>query len=1043
MRIVIDMEGAQIESRFRGIGRYPMSFAQAIVRNRGEHEVILALSGLFPDTIEAIRVAFDGILSQENIRVWSSPVPERSCDTDNDWCSEVSEILREAFLASLRPDYVLVKVVGDGEVGEIAVSVAPIIPDVRTILIVDSLALPISADNLRQRAKLKCADHVFVRSSLNSEEVAKELGLSTKQIKVWEHVETENSTLFPDEDAKSLLAYIASNSNSNTIEAIQSVLPRLAYVSPLPPERSGIADYSALLLPFLAPYYKIDVVVDQLEVSSDWVLKNCNIITTAEFEKNGHVFERVLYHFGNNPMHAKMFELLEKNPGVAVLHDFFLSGVQWYREAHNLAENSLWNELYVSHGYKAIQARSQENDEPIVFRYPCNFSVIQKSLGVIVHSKNSLRLARQWYGQSRDFCVLPLLRQPVDNINRKLAREELGFAENDFIVCSFGFTGKTKLNHRLLDAWEYSAHLVGNARCRLVFVGDNEDSLYGRVLLERVNKYRKTGGVKITGWTDANTYRLYLAAADVAVQLRTLSRGETSAAVLDCLNYEIATVVNANGSMAELPEEVVLKIPDEFTDSELVDALEFLFKDTEGRTKLGQRAQRYLRSVHDPEKCAAGYAQALEEFYKASPCHPKYLVEHLAEVLPPAVNDQLLADLATAIGHNLPAKCSSKRLFLDVSVVARDDFKTGIQRVSRALILALIDSPPEGFRIEPVYLCEEGGHWHFRYAHEYTLKLLNVPCGWKWDEPIEIQTGDVLLGLDLAGSYVIRADKAGVYRDLMNRGVKVSFIVYDLIPVQFENIYPPGFKEGHEEWLQVVSKGNSAICISKSVAEQFSEWVSQNAPERKKSLDIRWFHLGADFNASAPTGGLPENACKILMQIKKSPSFLMVGTIEPRKGHRQVLKAFEALWADNKDLNLIIVGKEGWMVKELATDLRHHKELGSHLFWLEGISDEYLEKIYAASTCLIAASEGEGFGLPLIEAAQHKLPIIARDIPVFREVAGDHAFYFDGLAPEAVAQLLKEWLALYEVGKAPKSDEMPWLTWAESAQQLLKGLIDA
>ena len=56
------------------------------------------------------------------------------------------------------------------------------------------------------------------------------------------------------------------------------------------------------------------------------------------------------------------------------------------------------------------------------------------------------------------------------------------------------------------------------------------------------------------------------------------------------------------------------------------------------------------------------------------------------------------------------------------------------------------------------------------------------------------------------------------------------------------------------------------------------------------------------------------------------------------------------------------------------------------MLWLEGISDEYLDKVYAASTCLIAASEGEGFGLPLIEAAQHKLPIIARDIPVFREV---------------------------------------------------------
>ena len=62
MRIVIDMQGAQTESRYRGIGRYSLSFAQAVVRNRGEHEIILALNGLFPETIEPIRGTFDKLL---------------------------------------------------------------------------------------------------------------------------------------------------------------------------------------------------------------------------------------------------------------------------------------------------------------------------------------------------------------------------------------------------------------------------------------------------------------------------------------------------------------------------------------------------------------------------------------------------------------------------------------------------------------------------------------------------------------------------------------------------------------------------------------------------------------------------------------------------------------------------------------------------------------------------------------------------------------------------------------------------------------------
>jgi len=167
----------------------------------------------------------------------------------------------------------------------------------------------------------------------------------------------------------------------------------------------------------------------------------------------------------------------------------------------------------------------------------------------------------------------------------------------------------------------------------------------------------------------------------------------------------------------------------------------------------------------------------------------------------------------------------------------------------------------------------------------------------------------------------------------------------------------------------------------------------------------------------------------------------MVGTLEPRKGHVQVLEAFEQLWQAGHGVNLVIVGKQGWGVESFVERLCAHPELNKRLFWLEGISDEYLEKVYAASTCLIAASYGEGFGLPLIEAAQHKLPTIARDIPVFREVAGEHAYYFDGKSPDALAQSIKAWLTLHGADLHPKSNDMPWLTWKQSARQLFENIV--
>jgi glycosyltransferase involved in cell wall biosynthesis len=204
-----------------------------------------------------------------------------------------------------------------------------------------------------------------------------------------------------------------------------------------------------------------------------------------------------------------------------------------------------------------------------------------------------------------------------------------------------------------------------------------------------------------------------------------------------------------------------------------------------------------------------------------------------------------------------------------------------------------------------------------------------------------------------------------------------------------------------------------------------------------ENLTIGHFHLGADIERSFPTSGFPEDAERTLAAIKESIGFVIVGTIEPRKGHLQVIKAFEYLWDKNCNIKLVIIGKNGWMADDIVDRIRAHPELNNRLIWLEGISDEYLEKVYAASTCLIAASYGEGFGLPLIEAAQHKLPIIARDIPVFREVAGEHAFYFSATSPDGLAGAIEEWLGLHANDKHPKSDTMPWLTWAQSSSDLL------
>jgi glycosyltransferase involved in cell wall biosynthesis len=230
------------------------------------------------------------------------------------------------------------------------------------------------------------------------------------------------------------------------------------------------------------------------------------------------------------------------------------------------------------------------------------------------------------------------------------------------------------------------------------------------------------------------------------------------------------------------------------------------------------------------------------------------------------------------------------------------------------------------------------------------------------------------------------------------------------------------------------------LCISEAVANEVRLWLQKNPPNRQLLPHIASFHLGADVENSAPTKGLPQDAAPILKHIKSKTSFLTVGTLEPRKGHLQTLAAFELLWAQQIDVNLVIVGKKGWMVDALAERINTHAELGKRLFWLDGISDEFLDGIYKASACLISASEGEGFGLPLIEAAKQGIPILARDLPVFREVAGEHASYFVGLSAEDLSVAVKDWLKRYQLKQVPDSISIPVLTWTQSAQQLISHL---
>ena len=374
-----------------------------------------------------------------------------------------------------------------------------------------------------------------------------------------------------------------------------------------------------------------------------------------------------------------------------------------------------------------------------------------------------------------------------------------------------------------------------------------------------------------------------------------------------------------------------------------------------------------------------------------------------------------------------------RQMLVDLSVLVHEDDKSGVQRLVRNVVRTLLRTPPAGFRVEPVY--DAGGY--YAYARHFILGSTAAEAQGLDDAPIHVAEGDLFLGLDLAPNHV--PGNRPLLESLRLHGVKMYFVVYDLLPIKQPQMFIGGARPWFEQWLaSAASVADGLLCISRAVADEVLEWLDAHPAPNRGKLQVGYFHLGADLDAQAPADAVSAAESAALEQLALRPALLMVGTLEPRKMHAQALDALELLWQGGADVGLVIVGKQGWLADALAERLRGHPELGRRLFWLERASDAALLRLYAGCSALLAASSGEGFGLPLIEAAQHALPVIARDIPVFREVAGEHAFYFSADDAPALAAALRQWLALAAQGSAPASGGMAWMTWEQSTRQLVE-----
>jgi glycosyltransferase involved in cell wall biosynthesis len=622
----------------------------------------------------------------------------------------------------------------------------------------------------------------------------------------------------------------------------------------------------------------------------------------------------------------------------------------------------------------------------------------------------------------------------VTSIPKNIAREFLRNKfqiDNDFILYSGG-SDKRKNLKRLIEAF---SHIGGNLQQRYVLV------IVGRMLESNVNdlfEFAKKINIKqeslfILGYvSDEELIHLYSATSLYVLPswhegfgfpiLEAMLHG----APVICSNASSMPEVHGlegalfdpfeSTSISKKIQEVLTseKITQQLVDHAAIQVKKFSWD------SVAQKVWKIWHEIHERKINSKNELNIDNNIFK--------LIKKL-----PEVDDKRLKKVSVAIGQNF-GNGILRQIFIDISELSQRDSGTGVQRVVKGYLRGLIKNPPLGYSIRPVYATVDG---EYRYANKFYAKFFSgLDCEGFQDELIIWQRGDIFFCLDM--QHHVQLSHVNFYKKLMDDGVTVKFLIYDLLPIELNEYFSDSnHKFLHESLMRLISTTDGAICISEATKNAYLRWMSENCMHTKRSFCLDAIHIGADIESTQ----LAYDFKNISPSQNSRLTFLVVSTLEPRKMHQQVIGAFEILWKQGIDVNLIFVGGSGWGSEKLLRKIQEHQALGKRLFWLDSIPDESLVATYKSADCLIIASLNEGFGLPIIEAAKYSLPVIARDIPVFREIGGCNLHYFNGMDDASLARSINEWIELKNNCKAPDIRKIAFNTWKKSTELLKNNLV--
>ena len=388
-------------------------------------------------------------------------------------------------------------------------------------------------------------------------------------------------------------------------------------------------------------------------------------------------------------------------------------------------------------------------------------------------------------------------------------------------------------------------------------------------------------------------------------------------------------------------------------------------------------------------------------------------------------------EISKVLASTEPQKAGQPHLLYDATQTSLFDSGTGIQRVVRNVAVELMNLPkgPDDMPWEMVF-CGKQDDGFYKIGVSENNRVL--PARKTDENRIFPGLGDHIFFLD--SSWIEQSLQRHRLMGYRARGVDITIGLHDLVPLKASAFCDAGMPPGFASWLDgALRYATGFVCVSKATADDLIRTLE--GMEFPREMKVGYFHNGANFN-------LQVDADAASTKKDQTPHFLMVGTLEPRKGYSVAIRAFSKLWKEGVNVKLTIVGKEGWNIRHLLDEIEEHEEFDKRLKWHEYVSDEKLVELYSECDSLVAASYAEGFGLPIVEAGQYGKPVIASDIDVFREVSegASGASFFEVGNSDALADAVKSFIK--SKSKVTKGEVKPWPTWKQSAEQIENVLVN-